>query len=66
MDQFSDSPNITPLDFLWRFLNGTVYKTFVISLDGKKLIIIATENVTLQMLDSTWWDIENRFDTFVP
>ncbi|GBN99927.1 hypothetical protein AVEN_41972-1 [Araneus ventricosus] len=58
------SPDITPLDFfLWRFVKNIVYKTPVPSLDElKRRIVTAIQNVTPQMLENTWREIEFRLD----
>jgi hypothetical protein len=44
---------------MWGYVKDIVYKTPVISVNELKLRIIA---VTPQMLESTWRDIEYRFD----
>ncbi|GBO29186.1 hypothetical protein AVEN_124673-1 [Araneus ventricosus] len=58
------SPDITPLDFfLWSFVKNIVYKTSVPSLDElKRRIVTAIENVTSQMLENTWREIEFHLD----
>ncbi|GBL85010.1 hypothetical protein AVEN_42252-1 [Araneus ventricosus] len=58
------SPDITPLDFfLWGFVKNIVYKTPVPSLDElKRRIVTAIQNVTPQMLENTWREIEFRLD----
>ncbi|GBN39196.1 hypothetical protein AVEN_62234-1 [Araneus ventricosus] len=58
------SPDITPLDFfLWGFVKNIVYKTPVPSLDElKRRIVTAIQNVTSQMLENTWREIEFRLD----
>ncbi|GBN54935.1 hypothetical protein AVEN_227632-1 [Araneus ventricosus] len=58
------SPNITPLDFfLWGFVKNIVYKTPVPSLDEPKRRIVTTiQNVTPQLLENTWREIEFRLD----
>ncbi|GBM25238.1 hypothetical protein AVEN_153420-1 [Araneus ventricosus] len=58
------SKDITPLDFfLWGFVKNIVYKTPVPSLDElKRRIVTAIQNVTPQMLENTWREIEFRFD----
>lgn len=58
------SPDLTPLDFfLWGFVKNIVYQTPVPSLDElKRRIVTAIQNVTPQMLENTWREIEFRLD----
>ncbi|GBN33043.1 hypothetical protein AVEN_231822-1 [Araneus ventricosus] len=60
----SRSPDITPLDFfLSGFVKNIVYKTTVLSLDElKRRIVTAIQNVTPQMLENTWREIEFLLD----
>jgi hypothetical protein len=58
------SPDIMQLDFfLWRHVKDILYMTPETSLDETKLrIVAAIENITPQMPENTWREIEYRLN----
>ena len=58
------SPDLTPLDFfLWSYVKDIVYKTVVPNIDVLKTRIEdAIANVTVEMLQNVWREVEYRLD----